>query len=281
MMQMMGDNSSVVEVPQPLDLVYDSISPVFTHPVVGLAWSIDGTILTTYSGSHKSYAATVPFSLTDGLTFLGTITLTATSQGGGQGCCWSDDGTKFFTCSKLANRYAMWDVPTPFRVDSITTPTVSTYSSYLYQAKQITVFNGGSKMMTLSDADGSYIHIYDLSTPYDLSTAVVQYNYNGLENLQYKATSDHPIGTGKWQNGYVMASDGLSAISLVSTTTGPIWFHPLTTPFSPGSSETKVADDYSLNLTFNGPEHMIIPTGQKMVFVARDQHRTIEKYTWT
>lgn len=269
-----------VVLPGPLDLVYDSITPAFGHPIVGMTWSRDGTILTTYSGTHKSYSVGAPFSLTDGFTLLGSITLTNT-QGGGEGCSWSEDGLTFYSCSDFADRVSQWTVATPFRVDTTITPTVSDANYYLYQSKQITVFNNGTRLQTLSDTNGSFVHVYELTTAYDIASKVLLYSYNGLQNLQYRATSDHPLGSGAWQNGYVMADDGTYALSVNNGALGPIWFHPLVTPYSPGTSDTKVADDYNFNLSYASPTHLHIPPGEKILFVARNQHRTIEKYTWT
>lgn len=157
----------------------------------------------------------------------------------------SDDGKKLFVLG--INRYEIREFPleVPFKLESAGLPTnILSVQTLESQPRDLTFSEDGAKLFVLGAFDDS-IHEFNLSSPYDISTAV---SAGPSEKLNIGNEEKGPLGFAFSEDGYRLYVSGSSR---------RVWEYQLTTPFDVSTGSRRSVLDVSNHrteikaLTFN------------------------------
>lgn len=153
------------------DSMYSFIGPIF--------FSADGTrlFIVNISGTRYiySYTLSVPFSLASA-TYDVNYYNVGTYATYPYGMFFKNDGTRFFICNYINDRVLQFTLSTAWDVST------ATYSSYVSVTSQASVprsltFSDDGVYMFVADDNSNNIFRYELSTPWDVTTASYSGNY--------------------------------------------------------------------------------------------------------
>lgn len=222
----------------------------------GIAWNSDGTMLFVVGNTNDNvyeYNLTTPYDLTTA-SYSGKTLDVSNEDSGSQGIAWNSDGSKLFLVGNINNSIHEYNLSTPYDI-----------STASYSGNSLNVGNedgvptgiawkddGFKLFMTGLAADR--IHEYNLSTPYDVSTA----SYSG-NNLNVSSEDSVPTGIA-WN------SDG-SKLFLVGNGNDSIYEYNLTTPYDI-TTASFTGKSFDMSSEGIGPDEITWnPDGSKLFMV--------------
>jgi len=151
-----------------------------------IAWNDDGSRLYEVgSGSDKIYQSTLstPFDISTA-SFATSINSQDSIPGG---IAWNDDGTRLY--ESAGDTIYQSTVSTPFEISSASFSTSINTNNNEADANGLAFSNDGTRMV-VAIVSPNIIQQYDLSTPFDISTAVFDTDIPGQDDMEGIAWND-------------------------------------------------------------------------------------------
>jgi sugar lactone lactonase YvrE len=176
-------------------LTYVQTASLAGNYELGIRFKPDGTELYTIDFS-QSKARQYSLSTAWDISSLGTPTEKAVNSSTPMDFEFKPDGSKMFICGYGPDKIEEWSLSTPWDISTASYISASDLdiSSQFADARTVTLSNDGTKLF-VSGTDDNDIHMWTLSSAYDLSTASYNVSVTLSERSVYWGTMFKPDGS--------------------------------------------------------------------------------------
>lgn len=236
------------------DDVYLDVSAQDTFPH-GIVFNADGTKLFLVGQGNRyvyQYDLPTPYSIV-GASYSGNSLYVGNKDVWPEGLAFNADGTRLFVVGNNNDSIFQYDLTTSYDLSTASYVTSLSVSSKDTSPLSITFNSDGTKLFVLGDAN-EYVNEYNMTTPYDLSTATYSNNF-------YIGNQDVTTGLAFSNDGSKMFITGLSTKRIYSYDL--IVPYDITTCSYRGNYVSINEDDWPQGLAFSSDGKRLLVVGSE------------------